>query len=263
MRGLIGLVITSLLAVGTNGGRLVTPAAKRKVLYVTHSAGFKHQVLPVSEQIFQEIGKSSGQFDLTPTQDCSLLTADNLKNYDAVAFYTTGELPISDAQKTALLDFIKSGKGFVGIHSATDTYYKWAEYGDLIGGYFDGHPWHQEVTIKVEDSKHPATRHLGSSFKLTDEIYQFKNFSRERVHVLLTLDTSSVDMKAKGVNRTDGDFALAWCRSYGKGRVFYTALGHRPEVWQDERFQKHLIGGVRWAMGDEKGDSTPRPLPAK
>ena len=234
------------------GNTLVEPTAnfaKRKVLYLRHSAGFKHEVLPLSERILKQIGERSGAFEVTATQDCSVLSRDGLKPYDAVVFYTTGELPISDAQKAAFLDFIRSGKGFVGIHSATDTFYKWPEYGELIGGYFDQHPWHQEVTINVEEQRHPATHHLERTFKITDEIYQFKDFSRSRVHVLLSLDATSVDLNKPAVHRTDKDFALAWWRNYGKGRVFYTALGHRPEVWQDERFQQHLLGAVRWAMG--------------
>jgi uncharacterized protein len=225
-------------------------SAKRKVLYLTHSAGFKHAVLPLSEQIFKELGERSGAFDLTVTQDCSVISKEGLKPFDAVVFYTTGELPISDEQKKAFIDFIKAGKGFVGIHSATDTFYKWPEYGEMIGGYFDGHPWHQEVAIKVEDAKHPATKHLGTSFKITDEIYQHKNFSRANVQVILSLDVTSVDLNARNVRRTDKDFAIAWGRKYGKGRVFYTALGHRPEVWQDQRFQNHLLGGLKWAMGN-------------
>jgi len=234
------------------GSNLAEPTvnfAKRKVLYLTHSAGFKHEVLPLSEQILKQIGERSGAFEVTATQDCSVLSRDGLKPFDAVVFYTTGELPISDAQKAAFLDFIRSGKGFVGIHSATDTFYKWPEYGELIGGYFDQHPWHQEVTINVEDQRHPATHHLERTFKITDEIYQFKDFSRSCAHVLLSLDATSVDLNKPAVHRTDKDFAVAWWRNYGKGRVFYTALGHRPEVWQDERFQQHLLGAVRWAMG--------------
>jgi type 1 glutamine amidotransferase len=120
----------------------------------------------------------------------------------------------------------------------------------LIGAYFDGHPWHQEVTIQTEDPLHPATRHLAPSFRITDEIYQFRSFSREKVHVLLRLDNSSVDLNAPGVNRADGYFANAWTRQYGSGRVFYTALGHRDEVWRDPRFRQHLLNGIRWAMGD-------------
>jgi type 1 glutamine amidotransferase len=223
--------------------------AKHRVLYLTHSAGFKHDVLPLSQDILKQIGERAGAFEVTATQDCALLNRDALKQYDAVVFYTTGELPISDEQKAAFLEFIKSGKGFVGIHSATDTFYKWPEYGELIGGYFDQHPWHQDVTVNVEDAKHPATRHLGKSFTIKDEIYQFKAFSRERVHVLLSLDVASVDLTRPAVHRTDKDFALAWWRNYGKGRVFYTALGHRAEVWQDARFQQLLLGALQWAIG--------------
>jgi type 1 glutamine amidotransferase len=233
----------------TNSVRDPAYRARPNVLYLTHSAGFKHDVLPLSQKILKEIGERTGAFEITATDDCAPLSREGLKKYDAVVFYTTGELPISDEQKSALLDFIRSGKGFVGIHSATDTFYKWPEYGELLGGYFDQHPWHQEVVVNVEDQRHPATHHFGKSFRITDEIYQFKNFSRSRVRVLLSLDANSVDLNKPAVHRTDKDFALAWWRNYGKGRVFYTALGHRPEVWQDERFQQHLLGAVRWAMG--------------
>jgi type 1 glutamine amidotransferase len=185
---------------------------------------------------------------VTVTDDVSQINAENLKKYDAVMFYTTGELPMSDEQKKAFLDFIRRGKGFIGVHSATDTFYKWPEYGELIGGYFDQHPWNREVRIKVEDRDHPATRHLGENFTIADEIYQFKDWSRDKVHVLLSLDASSVDLTAKNVHRTDKDFAVAWTDTFGKGRMFYTSLGHRPEVWQDKRFQDHLVGGILWAM---------------
>lgn len=224
-------------------------AARPRVLYLTLSAGFKHPVLPLSEQILAEIGKKSGAFDATVTQDAAQISAASLANYDAVVFYTTGELPMNDAQKQALLAFVRGGKGFVGIHSATDTFYNWPDYGEMIGGYFDDHPWTQDVQIRVEDRTHPATRHLAPRFPLKEEIYQFRNWSRDKVHVLLTLDPASVDVTGPRVKRTDKDFALAWTRDFGKGRVFYTALGHEPAVWQDEKFQQHLLGGIRWAMG--------------
>ena len=227
---------------------------EQKLLFLTHSAGFKHAVIPLAEKIMPEIGKSLGSFQTTVTQDCSMINESNLKNYSAVMFYTTGELPISEEGKKALLDFVKSGKGFVGVHSATDTFYKWPEYGEMIAGYFDRHPWHTDVTVRVEDRSFPATAHLGESFKIKDEIYQFKNWSREKTHVLLSLDPNSVDLNAKDVHRTDKDFALAWAHPYGKGRVFYSALGHRDEVWQDERFQKFLVNGTLWAMGVKKSE---------
>ncbi len=246
------LLTVFLMVVAIERKILASPNKVKKnhrVLYLTHSAGFKHAVLPLSEQIVKEMGDKSGAFETVVTQDCAMISAENLKPFDAVVFYTTGELPITDEGKTALLNFIKSGKGFVGIHSATDTFYKWAEYGEMIGGYFDWHPWHQDVTIKTEDRQHPATKHLQASFAIKEEIYQFKNFSRDKVDVLLSLDVNSVDLTRKTVRRTDKDFALAWCRNYGKGRVFYTALGHEPQVWQSDWFQKHLLGGLQWAIG--------------
>lgn len=220
-----------------------------RVLYLTHSAGFKHAVLPTSEQVMRDLGTRSGAFEATVTQDCSLISEASLKPYAAVIFYTTGELPLDEAQKKALIEFVRSGRGFVGIHSATDTFYKWPEYLELIGGYFDGHPWHQEVTVRVEDKAHPATAHLPASFTINDEIYQFRDWSRDRVRVLLSLDPASVDLTKKGVKRADKDFAVAWTREFGKGRMFYTALGHEAAVWSDPRFQQHLVGGIRWATG--------------
>jgi hypothetical protein len=230
----------------------VAPSAQapppKNVLYVTQSAGFKHDVLPLSEQVLAEIGRKHG-FDVRVSHDASTITAESLTPYAAVVFYTTGELPISEAGKRAFLSWLKSGRGFVGIHSATDTFYQWPEYGEMIGGYFDQHPWNTQVTMKVEDHEHPSTKHLGPTWTLADEIYQFKNYSRADKHVLLSLDVSSVDLTAKGVKRTDRDFANAWYKSWGSGRVFYTALGHRREVWNDAAYQQHLAGGVTWAMG--------------
>jgi type 1 glutamine amidotransferase len=225
--------------------------SRRQVLYFTLSAGFKHDVLPESERILRELGERSGRFAVTVSQDPTVLNARELTKYDALVFYTTGELPIDAQQKQDLLDFVEGGKGFVGVHSASDTFYEWPAYGRMLGGYFDKHPWHQAVTVEVEDGAHPATRHLGRSFEITDEIYQFKNWSRDDLHVLLRLDPDSVDLDLPDVHRTDRDFALAWTRQQGRGRVFYTALGHRSEVWNDPRFQRLLVGGLLWSMGEE------------
>jgi type 1 glutamine amidotransferase len=221
----------------------------RRLLYLTTSAGFRHDVLPLSQQVMRDIGMRAGGFETTATEDVSIVTRENLARFDAVAFFTSGELPMSEAQKAALLDFVRGGKGFIGIHSATDTFYEWPDYGVMLGAYFDGHPWHQEVTLRVEDRAHPATTSLPASFRLNDEIYQFRNWSRADVHVLLNLDPASIDLNAPGVTRSDHDFALAWTRTEGRGRVFYTALGHEAGVWQDARFQQFLTGGIRWAMG--------------
>lgn len=227
------------------------------VLYLTQSAGYKHDVLPLSEQIVRQLGEAGG-FDVTVSQDASTITADLLNQYGAVVFYTTGELPMDARQKADFMAWLTSGKGFVGVHSATDTFYRWPEYGQMIGGYFDGHPWNTDVTLKVEDHESPMTRHLGPTWKLADEIYQFRDYTRAGRRVLLSLDTSSVDMKKDGVKRTDGDFANSWYKRHGKGRVFYTALGHRPEVWQSKEFQQHLSGGIQWAIGIHPTDGPTR-----
>jgi type 1 glutamine amidotransferase len=245
------------LALALLAGPPPAAAQSARVLYLTQSAAFAHPVLPHSEAVFTRIAKESGQLDVTVSRDASILNADSLAGYDAVVFFTTGELPLDDAQKAALLAWVRGGGAFVGVHSATDTFYEWPGYLALIGGYFDGHPWHQEVTVRVEDPEHPATRHLGESFRIHDEIYQHREWSRDNVDVLLSLDTGSVDMNARNIRRADRDFALAWTREEGAGRVFYTALGHRPEVWDDPRFQTHLLQGIAWAIGSPAGADDP------
>ncbi|MEZ5964966.1 MAG: ThuA domain-containing protein [Planctomycetota bacterium] len=223
-----------------------------RVLFLTHSAGFVHPVvkraqramLAHAERCFVEAAGLTLRVDCT--QDCAALKGDSLRGYQVVVFYTTGELPIDDADKEGLLEFVREGGGFVGIHCATDTFYKFPAYGAMIGGYFDGHPWHKEVRLAVEDRTHPTTFHLGESLVVTDEIYQFRAWSRDRVHVLLRLTDDGTDLSLG--KRADRDNALSWCRDYGKGRVFYTALGHRPEVWRDARFLTHLLAGVRWTI---------------
>ena len=232
--------------------------APKRILYVTHSAGYKHESIPHSIDALKAIAKTTGKLEITATEDVSLLNAAELRNYDAVMFYTTGELPISDQQKQDLLDFVNSGKGFAGVHSATDTFYKWPEYADLIGGWFNGHPWTQSVKIKVADPESPLVRHLAPSFEVRDEIYQFKNFAEGRVRVLLKLDTRSVNMNAKGINPGATEFPLVWVRSYGSGRVFYSALGHFDDVWDMPGVRGMLLEGMLWITGQIEAPSTPR-----
>ena len=116
----------------------------------------------------------------------------------------------------------------------------------MLGGYFSRHPWSQEVTVNVEDKTHPATLHLPKSFKVKEEIYTFKEWSREKTHVLISLDNSSVNL-SKG-NREDNDYGLSWCHTYGKARVFYTGFGHYIELWNEEWFKKHLLNSILWIM---------------
>lgn len=241
---------------------IVLAGCGKRVLYVTHTAGYRHDSIPLSRDVLAGAAARTGRLQVFATEDLAWISSEGLAAFDAVFFYTSGELALTAQQKRALLDFVRSGNGFGGVHSAADTLYSWPEYGELIGGIFDGHPWAQEVNVIVEDRLHPATRHLPPAFRIADEIYQFRAFSRDRVRVLLRLDPASVNLGAPGVNRTDRDFALAWCHNYGGGRVFYTALGHPGEVWEDERFQRMLEGALLWLTGQEDGDVTPRPVPA-
>jgi uncharacterized protein len=243
---------------------------RKKLLAIGMSEGFQHDSISHALATMERLGQESGLWDTYIRTDAQLLTkkklgnnAKNIDYFDAVMFYTTLELPLDDEQKAALMSFVKEdGKGFLGTHSATDTFYKWAEYGDMIGGYFDNHPWHQKVTVRVEDRDFPATKHFPPTFEVTDEIYQFKNYSRDRVRVLMSLDPNSVDLTKKGVNRTDKDFAVTWVRNFGKGRVFYSSLGHEDQVWDRPDIQKMWVEAVKWAMGMTQADATPRPKPA-
>jgi type 1 glutamine amidotransferase len=216
-----------------------------RILYFTHSAGYRHDVIPASRDILKRIGETEPPFDVAASEDVSVFTADNLRRFGAVMFFTTGELPMSDLQQQALIDFVRDGGGFLGVHSATDTFYQWPEYGRLIGGYFDQHPWHQEVRI-IADRFDPLVSFIGPSLALSDEIYQIRDFAAGS-HVVLRLDPSSVDLARDNVHRHPYGWPLAWTRSYGSGRVFYTALGHEEAVWRDARFQTLLRNAVLWA----------------
>ena len=214
------------------------------LLMLRYSGGFEHSYLPNAEVAIKQLGKKYG-WGVTTTHLCSRINAEALSKLDVVVFATTGSLPFDASQKEALLNFVKSGKGFVGIHNATDTGYDWAEYGEMIGGYFNGHPWTQEVGVIVEDITHPASRSLGTGFKVFDEIYTFKNWDRNKTRVLMRIDNSTVDI-SKG-NRPDNDYALAWCHNYGHGRVMYTGFGHPDDLWQQEWFMNHIAGCIKWA----------------
>ncbi len=232
------------------------------VLLFTHSAGFVHDVvkrpepgtLAPAERIFAEVAAS--RFRVSCSQDVAALAAAKLAGYDAIVFVTTGELPLAAGDREALMEWLARGGAFAGVHCATDTWYEFAPYVEMIGGTFDGHPWHEEIMVRVEDAAHPAAGGLARPFAITDEIYQFRNFRRDPLRVLMTLDPASVDVTLG--KRADGDYALAWTRDWGEGRVFYTALGHREEVWSDARFQGHLLAGIEWAL---RGPDRPAPPP--
>jgi uncharacterized protein len=240
---------------------------KKRLLCIGAVKGFQHDATSHGLATLWKIGQETGLWDTYIRTDTQLITkkkldgnARNLDYFDAVAFYTTGELDMDPSQKADLLRFVKEdGKGFVGIHSGIDTFYQWPEYGEMTGGYFDLHPWNQfQAPIIVEDPSSPMTAHFPREFTIHDEIYQVKDFSRDRVRVLMSLDASKLDLTNKNVRRTDKDFAVAWIRDYGKGRVFYSTFGHREDAWNRPDVQKMYLEAVKWAMGLTKADATPR-----
>jgi type 1 glutamine amidotransferase len=173
---------------------------------------------------------------------------------------------LPDAAKQALLEFVRKGKGLVGIHAATDSFYDWPEGASMLGGLFDGHPWGAGGTwaFKLGEPSHPLNRAWGGKgFKLQDEIYQFKSpYTRTDRRVLVSLDLSDpvTGGVEKGVKRTDRDFAVAWIKKEGQGRVFYCSLGHAANVFQDANVLRFYLDGIQFALGDLEADSSPRRL---
>ncbi len=267
------------------------PAAKKKLLFVTDSGGFIHDSVGLSEDVMKELGAKNGievttfRYTRDPEnkafepyaksfrertgkpvekEHCGRVNAETLKKFDAVLFFTTGN-PLTKDETKDLVEWVKAGGAFAGTHCATDTLYGEPTYGELVGAYFVNHPWHQKIKLKVEDGKHAAGKAFKDGDEITDEIYQFKDspYSREKLHIILSVDNSSIQTSIKNkdgvdqVKRADKDFAIAWCHEVGKGRSFYTSLGHRKEVWKDERFQDHLINGIKWTLKLADGDATP------
>jgi len=202
-----------------------------------------------SEQFRSRTGLPVGR------ENIGRINAQTLKNFDVVLFFTTGN-PLTKDELNDLIAWVRAGGAFAGTHCATDTLYN-TPYGELVGAFFDGHPWHQKIKIKLEDPAHPGANGFSDGAEITDEIYQFRPapYSREKLHIIMSVDNSSIDT-SKG-KRKDQDYAIAWCQEFGKGRSFYTSLGHRKEVWRDPRFQQSLFGGLKWAVGLLPGDATP------
>jgi len=246
------------LALGWPGGVSEARAvATRRVLVVTVTKGSRHDSIPTAEKVLGELATKSGLFTVdyarTDEEMATKMTAAALKNYAAVVFAnTTGDLPMPD--KGAFLKRIESGMGFVGVHAATDTFrgHKPLDpYVLMLGGEFKGHGAQVEVEVINQDPRHPACRNYPPTFHIFDEVYLMNGFQRSRVHGLLTLDKHP----NTGV---PGDYPIAWCKMYGNGRVFYTSLGHREEIWESPDFQKHILGGIKWAVRLERGDAGPQ-----
>jgi uncharacterized protein len=266
-----------------------TQPARKKLLFLTHAGLYKHSSLGPAEKAVSELGKAGG-YDVTTVEgykqdadkiDLSFLTPAYLNSFDGLMLMTNGNLPFTEVQKRAIMDFVRNGKGLAGAHCATLTLYNTPEFGEMLGGYYLRSIVPMNLIsagkvglLKVEDTTHPATKMLGTTWPIDEEFYQFGGkwdasrpeenlsqvgkfqipiaFTRDRIHVLLSLDTERMDISDIPQIKKGGDYPQAWSRTYGSGRVFYTSLGHRDESWSDPVFRAHINGGVRYALGIEK-----------
>ncbi|MGQ0734381.1 MAG: ThuA domain-containing protein [Acidobacteriota bacterium] len=237
--------------IGTSAVVPPTPAAApARVLVVTHTAGFVHSSIPVAEATLAALGQRSGLFTVTfcRTADdvARLLSRAGLSDFDATVFAnTTGTLPVGDVG--ALLNWIAEGHGFAGMHSASDTFHDAPAYLEMLGNQFRTHGDQTTVDAIVENGSHPASSPLGPRFRVFDEIYKFTRPNRGSVTMLLSLDRHPLDGLPEAGQ--PGDLPLAWAKNHGQGRVFYTALGHREDVWENALYQQHVLGGIRWMLG--------------
>jgi len=253
-------------------GRDLFPGKKKLLAIGDTRNGFQHDSVSHALSVIEQMGYESGSYITYIRTDSQLITkgrierhdprtpdaspdinAKNLDYFDAILFMGTGEGDLSDQQKKDLLAFVHDdGKGFVGVHTATDAFYTWPAFGEMIGGYFDNHPWGVfDAPVIVEDPKFPTMRGFPRTFTVHDEIYEFKApYSRDKVHILARLDADKLDYsKARDLHRTDRDFPVAWYKNYGKGRVFYSTFGHLPESWDNPAIRKMYFEAIKWSMG--------------
>ena len=252
-RGRACVLATAVIALAC--GQSDTPTAPtsgtapQRLIVVTHTTGFRHPSIATAEAVLSRLANESGLFTITFCRTgadvTSMLTPSGLADADGVFFAnTTGNLGIPDL--AAFLTWIRDGHAFLGTHSASDTYHDAPEYLAMLGAEFDTHGDLTTVDLRVEGPAHPATAPLPNPFRIFDEIYEFRTNPRGRSNILLSVDRHPNDGHATAGQ--PGDFPIAWSHLYGSGRIFYSALGHQDEVWNDRRFQEHLLGAIRWAL---------------
>jgi len=232
-------------AAGTGGEGGAAPSGPLSVLVFSRTQGFRHDSIPDGIAAFTKLATAQG-WTLSASEDPGVFAEATLERADVVVFLsTTGDI-LDDAQQAAFERFIRAGGGFVGVHSATDTEYDWAFYGELVGAYFREHPAIQEATVVVEDGANAILAGIPSRWTRTDEWYAFKTNPRPNVHVLMTLDESSYE---PGTSAMGADHPITWLHEYEGGRAFYTALGHTTESYADPVFVGMLERAVEWAAG--------------
>jgi type 1 glutamine amidotransferase len=259
------------------GKATVQPKKARKLLVtnfvnIKDRPGYGHASIPHGNLALKLMGQKTGAYEMVLNNDTLQFRPENLQQYDAVCFNnTTGVLFTDPELRKSLLEFIKSGKGFIGFHAAAATmcqypkYDYWPEFGEMLGGFEDGgHPWTYDeyMKIKLEDPGHPLNAAFkGKGFFIKDEAFQFRHgYTREKLHILFGIDASDEDFQRRRIlpeRIKDRDLALSWVRNYGKGRVFYCALGHNPETFSHPALLQHFLDGIQFALGDYEVDATP------
>lgn len=235
------------------------PAQPRKILIFTLTKGFRHSSIPLAAEAVKMIGEKTGAYSCVISDDINMLKPENLAKFDAFCSdQNTGNLTDDPELRKSLVDYVKSGKGWIGIHASNDIgAWNNPDYFDMIGGVFAGHPF-RHISVKLDDPKSPINAAFeGKGFDISDEIYTFKQaYSRDKLHILLSIDWPNSNI-TQGMNRDDNDYALAWIREYGKGRVFYCAFGHDDQIWWNPAILAHYLAGIQYALGDLKADATP------
>jgi len=242
----------------------------RKLLVFWRCEEFFHKSIPVVNKALEMMGKKTGAYDVVITDDYSVFTTQNLRQFDAICLNNTTHLKFDPQENPerckALMDFVKGGKGIVGVHAATDNFYKWPEAMEMMGGKFTGHPWGGGGTwaIKIDEPKHPLMKAFrGEGFKINDEIYRTDPplYSRDKQRVLMSLDVSDpATRNAKGFKPTDTDTGISWVKTVGKGRIFYCSLGHNNHIFWNRAILRHYLDGIQFAFGDYKVDTKPKPI---
>jgi type 1 glutamine amidotransferase len=239
------------------------PAKARKILVFWLCKGWYHECIPVANKAIEVMGKKTGAYDVVFSDDMNMFDTKKLAEFDAVLFNNTTHLDFNGpGQREALMDFVKGGKGIIGLHAATDNFYTWHEAAEMMGGLFDSHPWGAGGVWAIKDYEpnHPLNAAFkGEDFKVKDEIYRQKKLSAvENRRILLTLDMNDPATKsAKDARESDQDMPVSWIKDYGKGRVFFCGLGHNNEIYYRPAILQHELDGIQFALGDLKVDATP------
>jgi len=261
---------------GAGGGPVRVRTRKVVLAWADTRNGIgQHDSVSHALAVIERLGYESGTYDTYIRTDSNIVARQplttsgspasggpSLASVDAIFFLGHREVPLEPAQRTELAAFVRDeGKGFVAAHTALGAFESWPEFGEMLGGRYDDHPWNvASGTVVNEDPSFPATKHFPASFPFVDEFYQTKEFSRDKLRVLLRLDVSKMPPNPR-LRRTDGDLPLAWARMYGKGRVFYSSLGHATETWDNRDVAQMYFEAIRWSLGLTAGDATPRPMP--